>query len=123
VLASSFSAGSPAAALTLDEPTPEKRRVMINPSFETHQNGDLCAVLVDLLTERVASPEAPVERAEVIISLMSCALDAVRWRLMPYGDQAEEESVEHILAAAMEHKVRMLAHAQAKTDRSPDAVN
>src|SRR4051794_21947616 len=57
------------------------------------QRAPLGGDLIDLVTESVAQPPCPAERAQVILDLLDVALDAVSWRLT--GDGGGEEEQKH----------------------------
>ncbi len=71
----------------------------------------LGAELIDLITERIANRADARDRAEVLTQVVHCALDALRWRLEPLGDQVEEAGVARVLATAIEHRGAMEARA------------
>ena len=71
--------------------------------------GRITCELIDLITESVATPPGAADRAETIVDLVSCMLDAVSWRLEPDGDQEEEQSLAVLISAARQHRARMCA--------------
>ena len=63
--------------------------------------------LVDLVTEHLVWCGSGQERAIAMYQLITCAVDAVRWRLEPEGDPIEEVSLQRLLTAAHDHWERM----------------
>lgn len=63
--------------------------------------------LADLLAEHLVWHGTARQRAAALHQLISCAVDAVRWRLEPYGDPAEEMSLAAVVAAVSDHYRRM----------------
>lgn len=63
--------------------------------------------LADLITEALVWSNEPVERANTLVQIVGCAVDAMTWRLQPEGDPCEELSARAVLEAATEHLVRM----------------
>ena len=63
--------------------------------------------LVDLITEAVVWSGNAVERADALLEIMACAVDALEWRVEPEGALSEERSAQELLAAATEHRRRM----------------
>lgn len=63
--------------------------------------------LADLIAEALVWSGAPVERAHTLMQIVSCAVEAMHWRLQPEGDPFEELSARGVLDAAAEHLVRM----------------
>ena len=71
------------------------------------QRAPLGGDLIDLVTESVAQPPCPADRAQIILDLLDVALDAVSWRLTGDGSGEEEQSIRAIIAAARQHQTRM----------------
>lgn len=69
----------------------------------------LSAELTDLIAEALVWSAEPQDRATVLLQIVSCAVDAVTWRLQPEGDPREELSAQQVLMAASEHLARMRA--------------
>lgn len=67
----------------------------------------LSAELIDLLTEHVATPADATTRACVIVELVECAVDAIRWRHGLGDDGVEELSSLDIVDSAGDHARRM----------------
>lgn len=73
----------------------------------TDRQHALDAQLVDLITEAVVWSGTAVERADALLEIMACAVDALRWRVEPEGALTEESSAQELLRAATEHHRRM----------------
>lgn len=71
------------------------------------QTTRLSAELIDLLTEHVATPPDAATRAFVIMELVECAVDAIRWRHGLVADGVEEMSSLDIVDSAGYHARRM----------------
>lgn len=63
--------------------------------------------LADLIAEALVWSEQPSDRAQVLVQIVTCALDALGWRLEPGGEAHEELSAREILHAATAHLARM----------------
>jgi hypothetical protein len=72
-------------------------------------------VLVDLVTEHMVWRHTSEDRAAALYQLISCALDAVRWRLEPEGDPVEETSLRAVLEAARLHHAQMSASGSSRS--------
>jgi uncharacterized heparinase superfamily protein len=82
----------------------------VDPAGASTPSG-LSAQLVDLVTEAVAQPQDGVHRAEVIVTVVDRMIEAVRWRLEPDGDLAEEAGLAAIRSAAVQHHCAMALRA------------
>ena len=76
----------------------------------------MSGLLVDLVTEHMVWRHSSQDRAAALYQLISCALDAVRWRLEPQGDPVEETSLLLVLEAARLHHAQMCASGPSRSD-------
>jgi hypothetical protein len=67
----------------------------------------LSAELIDSITEAVASPVDPRERADVISFLVHEVDEAVKWRNERHPGGEEEQSLATLVTAAAVHRHRM----------------
>ena len=77
--------------------------------------------LVDLVTEHLVWCGSSQERAIAMYQLITCAVDAARWRLEPEGDPIEELSLQRLLTAAHDHWERMAGASGAEPPRVDEA--
>jgi len=63
--------------------------------------------LVDLITETLVWTDGSTQRAEALLQIVSCAVEAIHWRLEPEGCPPEELSAQAVVLAAADHLHRM----------------
>ena len=70
-------------------------------------DGTLSPQLTDLITEAVVWTGRSDERAQALLQIVNCVMDAICWRLEPDGQPEEELSAQAVVSAAAEHLRRM----------------
>jgi hypothetical protein len=77
----------------------------MHPTLDLHDALD--PQLADMVAEAVVWSHGADERAETVLQILMCTVDAIHWRLQPDGDPAEENSLEQVLRSAAQHLDRM----------------